>query len=75
MVPGLYIASKLKRITFKRVILTIEGPLKALVVFIERETLPSLLSTGWFQELIRACLTRTYAKQMCVSQSNSNHLV
>jgi len=54
MVPGLYIASKLKRITFKRVILTIEGPLKALVVFIERETLPSLLSTGWFEELIRA---------------------
>ena len=30
------------------------NPIKGLCGFIEQETLPLLLSTGWFQELIRA---------------------
>jgi len=33
---------------------TLASPVKGLRCFFEQETLPLLLSTGWFQERIRA---------------------
>ena len=44
--------SKMKQIIIVEVVGS--SPIKALCCFLEQETLPLLLSTGWFQERNRA---------------------
>mgnify|MGYP000050098318 CR=1 len=44
---GLWVARKVEVVG--------SSPIKGPRCFVEQETLPLLLSTGWFQERIRAC--------------------